>query len=381
MVRAFATRVPKLSTNARELIRHPFPEGWYFVATRRSVERVALMQRSWLGRDIVVWSDGDGQICVAESLCPHLGSQLGPEAGGRVRNGRLVCPFHGFRYDIGGHCVATPNGPAPPVRLTVFETREILGMIFAWHGLSQGEPRWDLPPEPDTDDWCEPGFRSLRFQGHPQDTTENVVDLAHLNYVHDYDNVARIRPITIDGPYLQGHFAFCRTRKVLGALKLRMDVTAVAHIHGLGYSFVEVRERTIGLRTRLWVLVTPLDGTEVEQVIVSQVRNYRRLKGWAAALAILPTRSRTRIINRCTLNQELKDVNQDVAIWQRRRHLEHPRLTRADGEIMQFRRYCEQFYAGRPDDGSDRRRSGMRRAAPAHRRARQAPVRLARGER
>ena len=217
------------------------------------------MQRSWLGRETVVWGDGDGRICVAESLRPHLGSQLGPEVGGGVRNGCLVCPFHGFRYDTSGRCVATLNAPAPPIRLNVFETREILGMIFAWHGLHPGAPRWDLPPEPDTDDWCELGFRSLRFQGHPQDTTENVVDLAHLNYVHDYDNVARIRPIEIDGPYLQGHFTFRRTRKVLGMLKLTMDVTAVGHIHGFGYSFVEVWERAFGLETRLWVLVTPLD--------------------------------------------------------------------------------------------------------------------------
>ncbi|MYB31254.1 MAG: Rieske 2Fe-2S domain-containing protein, partial [Acidobacteria bacterium] len=29
------------------------------------------------------------------SVCPHLGSELGPAAGGRVRDGRLVCPLHG----------------------------------------------------------------------------------------------------------------------------------------------------------------------------------------------------------------------------------------------------------------------------------------------
>ena len=148
-------------------------------------------------------------------------------------------------------------------------------MIFAWHGLHPGAPRWDLPPEPDTDDWCELGFRSLRFRGTRKDTTENVVDLAHLNYVHDYDNVARIRPH--DRRTLPG-----------GPLHLPPDAQGARHAEahdgrdrGRPYPWPRllvrrVQESVFGLETRLWVLVTPLDGTEVEQVIVSQMRNYRR---------------------------------------------------------------------------------------------------------
>ena len=38
------------------------------------------------------------------------------------------------------------------------------------------------------------------FPGHPQETTENSVDLAHLRYVHGYDNVDRVERVSIDGP-------------------------------------------------------------------------------------------------------------------------------------------------------------------------------------
>ena len=60
----------------------PFPEGWYFVASRQAVLKAKLIQKTWMGENIVVWCDEDGQVCVAEAYCVHLGSDLGPAAGG-----------------------------------------------------------------------------------------------------------------------------------------------------------------------------------------------------------------------------------------------------------------------------------------------------------
>ena len=46
---------------------------------------------------------------------------------------------------------------------------------------------------------------------------------------------------------------------------------------------------------------------------------------------------------------------QDVVIWERKQYRPRPRLSRADGEIGLYRRYCEQFYPDRYGDaGSDR---------------------------
>ena len=86
----------------------PFPEGWYFVTSRKALQKAGLIQTTWMGENIIVWSDDEGRACVAGAFCPHLGSELGPEAGGRVCAGRLVCPFHGFEFDTTGQCVDTP---------------------------------------------------------------------------------------------------------------------------------------------------------------------------------------------------------------------------------------------------------------------------------
>ena len=33
--------------------------------------------KTWMGKNIVIWCDDDDKVCIAESVCPHLGSDLG----------------------------------------------------------------------------------------------------------------------------------------------------------------------------------------------------------------------------------------------------------------------------------------------------------------
>ena len=330
---------------------NPFPEGWYFFAQRKTIEKAGLLKRTWLGNQVVAWCNDAGDVCVAEAICPHLGADLSPDAGGRVRNGCLVCPFHGFAYDATGLCVATPYAPTPKsAKLRVFETSEIAGLIFAWSGIGDRPPQWHFPaPPPNEHDWSELDVRSVRFAGHPQETTENSVDLGHLRYVHGYDSVGRVGPLVIEGACLKGSFDFKRTRAVAGLEFFKYDVSASASIHGLGYSFVEIREHSIGFDSRLWVLATPIDGTDIEMTLVSQTRLLRKPKRPIAGMRFLPVRLRTRIMNKILVSAQRQDVMQDVVIWRRKTFMPRPLLCRSDGEIMKFRRYCEQFYPdGKP---------------------------------
>ena len=334
------------SVDSDDLTLYPFPEGWYFVADRRSILKRKLIQKQWMGQDIVAWCDDEGAICVARSVCPHLGSSLGPAAGGRVRDGHLVCPFHGFTYDVAGNCVATPYAEPPKsARLNVFETREILGLVFAWWGIDGRPPQWNLPEEPSADGaWSGLELRTIRFPGHPQETTENAVDLAHLRYVHGYDNVKAVGSTTVEGAVLVRRFDFRTRRRIAGLTDVAYDMSVTAYVYGLGYSFVDIRENTIGVDTRMWVLATPVDGTVIDLVLAGQVRELRKPKRLIAGLAFLPVKLRTKIMNKIFAFMQERDVLQDVEIWGRKSYRPHPRLCRADGAIGRYRRYCKQFY-------------------------------------
>ena len=332
----------------------PFPEGWFFVATRRAIEKAGLLQKTWMGESVVAWCDDDGRVCVAEARCPHLGSDLGPAAGARVRDGRLVCPFHGFEYDATGQCVATPYADPPrTARLRVFATQEIAGLVFGWWGIGGREPQWRLPAEPmEEAGWSYQDVRTVRFPGHPQETTENSVDMAHLRYVHGYHNTGRVGGVLMDGPYLESNFDFRTKRRIAKLATLTFDVSARTEIYGLGYSFVNIRERSIGLDMRMWVLVTPVDGTLIDLSLVSQVRTIRGPRRRIVGLGFLPPGLRAPLMNKFMSSFQLKDVKQDVVIWGRKRYQPRPRLSRSDGEIMPFRAWCAQFYPN-PQDAED----------------------------
>jgi nitrite reductase (NADH) small subunit len=39
----------------------------------------------------------DGAICVLDGVCPHEGGPLGE---GTIENGRVVCPWHEYAFDV-----------------------------------------------------------------------------------------------------------------------------------------------------------------------------------------------------------------------------------------------------------------------------------------
>ena len=336
----------------REGALPPFPEGWYFVASRQAVRKAGLIQKTWMGENIVVWADEDDRICVAEAYCPHLGSDLGAAAGGRICKGRLVCPFHGYEFDTTGQCVATPYADPPRnTALRVFETQDVAGLIFAWWGLEGRAPQWRLPADPpDQAEWTGLAVRTFRFPGHPQETTENSVDLAHIRYVHGYDSVTRVKPVEVDGPRFESRFDFRRTQKIANVGTLTFVVSADTQIFGLGYSLVTIREHSIGMDMRMWVMATPVDGALIDLSLASQVREIRNPRRWIAGLGFLPPRLRAPTMNKFTAAMQNRDVWQDVEVWSRKQYESRPRLCRSDGEIMRFRRYCAQFY---PDPHED----------------------------
>jgi isorenieratene synthase len=72
--------------------------GWYALGASRAIgdgpEKMLVDDR-----ELVVWRAG-GRIHVAPAACPHMGADL---AAGSVRDGKLVCPWHGLALDAGGH--------------------------------------------------------------------------------------------------------------------------------------------------------------------------------------------------------------------------------------------------------------------------------------
>ncbi len=156
---------------------------WYPVARGDAVGEGQLCTVRLLGEDLVLWRAGI-QAVAWQDLCVHRGTRL---SLGKVENGLLVCPYHGWRYDSHGRCAHIPAHPeqTPPEKAAarVYQIKERYGLVW----VSLGQPDRDVPPFPEQGD---PAYRTVLCG--PSDVLnasapriiENFLDVAHLPHVH-----------------------------------------------------------------------------------------------------------------------------------------------------------------------------------------------------
>jgi phenylpropionate dioxygenase-like ring-hydroxylating dioxygenase large terminal subunit len=171
---------------------------WFAVAWSRELEPGKLLARRLMAIDLVLWRSREELHCWRD-LCIHRGARL---SLGSIRQNAplgtpaselhaaasdcLICPYHAWEYAPSGQCVRIPAHPelTPPARARVesFQVRERFGVVW----VAMGEPRGSLPEFPISD---VAGFRTVlagpyRFRALGPRIIENLLDVAHLGFVH-----------------------------------------------------------------------------------------------------------------------------------------------------------------------------------------------------
>lgn len=306
---------------------------------RRSGVRTAKLG----GQDLVIFRTAGGEVAVLDAHCPHLGAHLGH--GGRVVGESIRCPFHGFRFSADGRCVATPypGNPEFTGRIRVWPVRERNGFVLVYYSATGEPPVWEVPIL-DQAGWLTPKTHSLTLPAHPQETSENSVDLGHFAAVHGYSDVRLVGKVELDGPRLHSSYVALRKfpglpRKLRDRLTLRLEFDV--EVWGLGYSLVFIHLPQLGFSARFWVLSTHTDGEVVSLTLASSTERRPTLRGWRR---FLPWALMSRILREFILRQAVQDVRQDGPIWANKIHRDPPRLVKGDGPIGPYRRYARQFY-------------------------------------
>ncbi|MCB9681615.1 MAG: Rieske (2Fe-2S) protein [Alphaproteobacteria bacterium] len=303
------------------------PSGWFVVGEARALRPGQVQPLDRFGRELVLFRTASGTPALVDATCPHLGAHLGH--GGTVVGETLQCPMHGFRFGTHGACTAAGKA-APPrgVRLGSLPLTEREGLIFAWFGADGQAPSFALPAI-DSTGWPTWRLRRAVVDAHPQDTTENSVDLAHFEHVHGYDAVQIVQPLRRDGAGLS--IAYSATRRT-GPFGTPLTFQYEVAVTGLGLSQVTVR--VPGLATcQLLVMASPLDAARSEVWLAARVQVAApALRGIVDPLAssIMATILRN-------------DVEQDARLWSHKRWVHPPRLSSADGPIGAYRAWARQF--------------------------------------
>jgi phthalate 4,5-dioxygenase len=107
-----------------------------------------------MGEDLVTFRDSAGKVGVLDELCAHRGASL---YYARNENCGLACVYHGWKYDVSGQCVETPNEPPESnfkdkVKLTAYPTAERNGIVWVYMGTQDPPPplpmlEWSMVPE------------------------------------------------------------------------------------------------------------------------------------------------------------------------------------------------------------------------------------------
>lgn len=158
-------------------------QHWHPVAGSEAVRDAPVAARL-LGEALVLWRDPQGAIHAWPDRCPHRGARL---SLGRIEDGRLECPYHGWQFGPGGQCLHVPALPAftPPATHCVqaFEAREAHGLV--WVRLQAGAP--ELPAFA-----AEADVRLRKLNCGPYTVeasapriVENFLDLSHFAFVHE----------------------------------------------------------------------------------------------------------------------------------------------------------------------------------------------------
>ena len=61
-----------------------------------------------LCENLVAFRNSDGKVGLIDPVCPHRCASL---FFGRNEDNGLRCPYHGWKFDVDGHCVDVPNEP------------------------------------------------------------------------------------------------------------------------------------------------------------------------------------------------------------------------------------------------------------------------------
>lgn len=158
---------------------------------------VATKRVTFQNKNLVLWRGKKGVVAHPDS-CPHRAAKL---SDGRIIDGKLECPYHGWKFNEKGKCVKIPQllpGKKKPGACNLREMEICSYDGILWTGKKEvvGESVTAFQTE------YNPFFITDKSYYLPftyQLQIENLLDPAHLHFVHDgfQGNRARACPIKL----------------------------------------------------------------------------------------------------------------------------------------------------------------------------------------
>jgi len=172
---------------------------WYVILESKELKKNKPLKIKRFNEQLSIWRNEKNEVCCIADKCCHRGVSL---ACGKIIDGKLECPFHGFLYDASGRVSMIPaNGKNKIVPETMmvmsYKTFEAYGLIWLWWGNLnhiKDEPFFFKELA---------GFSYSSFKDHwhvhYSRAIENQLDVVHLPFVHK-TTIGRGNKTLVNGP-------------------------------------------------------------------------------------------------------------------------------------------------------------------------------------
>lgn len=157
---------------------------WYVAAWSHEVPPEQVLARTLLDTPVALFRDDEGAPAAVLDRCPH---RFAPLSAGDVRNGMVVCRYHGLGFAGSGACALNPHGPIlRGMAIPSYPVREAHRAIWIWMGdKEKADP--SLIPDlsylsaaPETAFSC----GNIVARGNYEIFVDNIMDLSHTDYLH-----------------------------------------------------------------------------------------------------------------------------------------------------------------------------------------------------
>lgn len=193
-------------------------DAWYIACQSKDLPRAEPIARTMLGIPVVLFRGDDGAPGALLDRCPHRNVPL---SLGSVKQGALVCAYHGWRFACDGALQAIPGLPIvseselsmPGRRCASFPTREQDGYVWVW--LQPSVAPTSSPFDFEQTRWR--GYTTVRWdsdiEGTLHSTLENILDVPHTSFLHgglfraeqkknEIDVVVRRRKTSVEAEFI-----------------------------------------------------------------------------------------------------------------------------------------------------------------------------------
>jgi phthalate 4,5-dioxygenase oxygenase subunit len=164
----------------------------YWIPAAMSSELIAdgaPLRLMLLGEKLVAFRDSAGRVGIIDHACPHRCASL---YFGRNEEGGLRCIYHGWKFDVEGHCLEMANVPPhqdfkAKIRAKAYKTAERNGVVWTYMGPLD-EKTGEAPELPAIEATLLPTdavtFNWMQRECNWLQVLEGDLDTSHVDFLH-----------------------------------------------------------------------------------------------------------------------------------------------------------------------------------------------------